>query len=1581
MFSTLRAGYNSLQASTQPQSATATIDKLCERLLNSQQREDRRAALLALKGLSRDWKSEVGSQALPILLGVLEDDAAEDTEMAKAVVETLSLLCEVEEVDGRPVRDDSGLRNSDAFLATPTALHTLLTLLTPSHFYLRFFTLQLLGILLANRPQQVQQYVLTAAGGIGKLVETLNDSREIIRNESLLLLIALTTQNADIQKLMAFEGAFDKLFGIVRSEGGIGAGGIVVQDCLAAVAGLLRWNVSNQNYFRETTCIPMLAPLLLFPRPSALSPQSLATFAFQSWSEQKVINAGLVISIVRMLVGGAGGSGRSQNQDALLKTGLTRCLIELALASNAPAILKAQSLNALADIMRSSPENQAMLTSLIITPLIPPAAPSSAESYAQDGDDSVEGQPRFSFEGAARSENGGGAEHDRPASTKWRRGESVPAVVAVTNLAVNGDGTPGREGLRVRAAAANLFTSYVAGSTETQLGVLSTMLAPPPDEGHTLSSGSVILHALRSFPSTARDGEFDSYVPFFACLLFSHLIMHSEVCKEVARKIYFQGDETSPGGMGDVDDRITLVGVLVGNLMMAQREQAQSVNAGLGPERVLEWSRIMVGYLTALSIWMWESPATVKEFLSEGSNLQVLIQPITQSSGVDSVVQGLCTFLLGVCYEYNREPGPISRETLHPILQSRVGPDQFVSRILRLREDPRFRNVGPNVLELVDEDDALAEDLGEEDGLWFDFSFVEFLKTNYISVQRSILVDPHASSGITQSMSGISPEVLAALRASLAAQTRELDELRDALRSLHQEREQERHAVEGEFTSMSDTILSLRQQLEAAQTAKEEADREQEDLLVLLDDLNEKRKRDKQRMRAAALEVSDDEDGAEEGEEEAGGDGDQGEAGEIGQETDADEYGAGDDGVREERVDAAVLLAEQHPEPPAPAADNTPEESSVPPPARLEEQEPVVGADHSADVVGPNDDESDDDPYRPRPPTTSSLPQEDHSGSARNDMYGDSSALFGETAEDFPISAAASEPSGEAADAASLPEPFEDVFEPTSAYDPAARASASEGRFPSPDQPAEPTREAHSPLHDDVTEAPHEEVRTAAPLASDVPSAPEPAAESEQAQAGEETRTTGEVRNDQQANAGDKAQTGEEARAGETTQTAPSALPENERPQTPQQAPPPPKAMNALRATPRRPPREREGRELIEPHVVDEEDFRPKSAGPTGVPPPPRSSAPPPPRSSVAPPPRGMAKGAARRAFFSEPAAAARQHVPSPTFPLGIADASSGHESTRSGPDALPRMPDSVPSQDDQIARYDGAEDSQPGLASARSPTPSSSRPREVAGANPADEERSTTPAGPAPTEPLSTAAATSPPEPATENRRTSIDDRLAAAFGSGGASDADGESASLFTAPSRDVSSLFGGAVHAASRTANSLFGVTRSSQDTLEDLASSTSDISAGRFTPASPPPRTFDAVPAAASPQRDAASLFGGAASAANSLFSGLGAGFDRPAQQSQSETRDVSPSSPPKTTARTRPESQDVSTLFGGSSDTAALFGGPNGQGQSDVASIFGQRSLSPPTAAPSGHGMHVQAGWRQEQKPISSDVRDVSSLFG
>jgi len=57
MFHSLAKGYSALQKAGQPQSELEIIDKLCDRLLNGTQLEDRRAALLGLKGLSRDWKA------------------------------------------------------------------------------------------------------------------------------------------------------------------------------------------------------------------------------------------------------------------------------------------------------------------------------------------------------------------------------------------------------------------------------------------------------------------------------------------------------------------------------------------------------------------------------------------------------------------------------------------------------------------------------------------------------------------------------------------------------------------------------------------------------------------------------------------------------------------------------------------------------------------------------------------------------------------------------------------------------------------------------------------------------------------------------------------------------------------------------------------------------------------------------------------------------------------------------------------------------------------------------------------------------------------------------------------------------------------------------------------------------------------------------------------------------------------------------------------------------------------------------------------------------------------------------------
>ncbi len=65
------------------------------------------------------------------------------------------------------------------------------------------------------------------------------------RVEAISVVQALVSQSPDIQKILAFQGAFEKLFNIIRHEGGVD-GGAVAQEALACVDTLLRFNSSNQ---------------------------------------------------------------------------------------------------------------------------------------------------------------------------------------------------------------------------------------------------------------------------------------------------------------------------------------------------------------------------------------------------------------------------------------------------------------------------------------------------------------------------------------------------------------------------------------------------------------------------------------------------------------------------------------------------------------------------------------------------------------------------------------------------------------------------------------------------------------------------------------------------------------------------------------------------------------------------------------------------------------------------------------------------------------------------------------------------------------------------------------------------------------------------------------------------------------------------------------------------------------------------------------------------------------------------------------------------------------------------------------
>ena len=71
------------------QTPEETVGRLADRLSPETQLADRRAAVLALKGLTRKHRALVADQCLPGLVRIVREDAAHDPEIARAALEAV----------------------------------------------------------------------------------------------------------------------------------------------------------------------------------------------------------------------------------------------------------------------------------------------------------------------------------------------------------------------------------------------------------------------------------------------------------------------------------------------------------------------------------------------------------------------------------------------------------------------------------------------------------------------------------------------------------------------------------------------------------------------------------------------------------------------------------------------------------------------------------------------------------------------------------------------------------------------------------------------------------------------------------------------------------------------------------------------------------------------------------------------------------------------------------------------------------------------------------------------------------------------------------------------------------------------------------------------------------------------------------------------------------------------------------------------------------------------------------------------------------------------------------------------------
>ncbi|XP_004681498.1 PREDICTED: general vesicular transport factor p115 [Condylura cristata] len=327
-----------------------TIQKLCDRVASSTLLDDRRNAVRALKSLSKKYRLEVGIQAMEHLIHVLQTDRS-DSEIIGYALDTLYNIIsneEEEEVEENSTRqsEDLGSQFTEIFIKQQENVTLLLSLLEEFDFHVRWPGVRLLTSLLKQLGPQVQQIILVSPMGVSRLMDLLADSREVIRNDGVLLLQALTRSNGAIQKIVAFENAFERLLDIITEEGN-SDGGIVVEDCLILLQNLLKNNNSNQNFFKEGSYIQRMKPWFEVGDDNS------------GWSAQKVTNLHLMLQLVRVLVSPTNPPGATSScQKAMFQCGLLQQLCTILMATGVPADILTETINTVSEVIRGCQVNQ-----------------------------------------------------------------------------------------------------------------------------------------------------------------------------------------------------------------------------------------------------------------------------------------------------------------------------------------------------------------------------------------------------------------------------------------------------------------------------------------------------------------------------------------------------------------------------------------------------------------------------------------------------------------------------------------------------------------------------------------------------------------------------------------------------------------------------------------------------------------------------------------------------------------------------------------------------------------------------------------------------------------------------------------------------------------------------------------------------------------------------------------------------------------------------------------------------------------------------------------------------------------------
>jgi hypothetical protein len=289
----------------------------------------------------------------------------------------------------------------------------------------------------------------------------------------------------------------------------------------------------------------------------------------------------------------------------------------------------------------------------------------------------------------------------------------------------------------------------------------------------------------------------DPYRYWFAAVILFHLILEDADAKSLAMSV-------AEGDASNGEEVVTCIQTITANLLIGINKNVDE--------------RVLVAYLMLLCGWLFEDPDGVNDFLGEGSNIGSLVQAVRHITGDSIIVQGLCAMLLGIVYEFSTKDSPVPRATIHPILASQMGREQYVDRLTKLRGHPLLRD-----FEVLPQKLSSAQ-MGGLPEVFFDKSFVDFVKDNFSRLLRAIDRDPGMEIPVVANgiQKGISREMVDSLRSQLEEKEKALQKAEEELLSLSRKlgQEQADHRRANETASVE--LARIKQVNDALQRHHEE---------------------------------------------------------------------------------------------------------------------------------------------------------------------------------------------------------------------------------------------------------------------------------------------------------------------------------------------------------------------------------------------------------------------------------------------------------------------------------------------------------------------------------------------------------------------------------------------------------------------------------------------------------------------------------------------------------------------------------------------------------------------------------------